>query len=168
MRRTLSWSRSRWGKTLHRILLMALVREPFFIWLYLLEYSWLGLRYRWLIWVLGFCTCVYFRMGRPRLRLYLFIQSSVTLYLFTCYFKVVYATYYFHWDAYILLLILTCETYLFIFGDHGSPPVYPYLLLENVCLFTSQIIRFYLPICGLFTIHNHYKYIMYVWKRIWV
>ena len=164
MRRTLSWSRSRWGKTLHRILLMALVREPFFIWLYLLEYSWLGLRYRWLIWVLGFCTCVYFRMGRPRLRLYLFIQSSVTLYLFTCYFKVVYATYYFHWDAYILLLILTCETYLFIFGDHGSPPVYPYLLLENVCLFTSQIIRFYLPICGLFTIHNHYKYIMYVWK----
>ena len=63
---------------------------------------------------------------------FVFIPSSLTLYLSTWFFGAVYATKCFHWDTYILLFIVTYETYLSIFGNHGGSSIYPYLSLENV------------------------------------
>lgn len=75
---------------------------------------------------------MYFWMTRLRFRPFVSIQSLSTLYYFTCYFGVIYATYWFHKEAFVLLLIMMHETYLFIIGDQGGSPIYHYLLLEHV------------------------------------
>lgn len=78
-------------------------------------------------------------MGRPRLKHFVSKRLLLVLYYFICHFGVVYATYWFYLDVYVLLFVMTLETYLSIFGGYENLLISHYLLLSMHDLFVTNV-----------------------------